>query len=283
MPERILRAATVVLHRAGAVFLVERPASARFFPSVWAFPGGKVDASDGDGDPAFRRGAIRELHEETGLDVGEDAHLAPAGRLLTPPFGPIRFDTQFFLLEVADAEEPAIIPGELVQGRWVEPARAVAEFERGLLPLAPPTLAVLRLAAAHGLAGAAAVAQATDGLPHHRRFRIEVAPGIYTLPLPTRTLPPATSTNAVVYGGASVLVVDPGPSEVEAVEPLLALLRSLASEGRRTRWVALTHHHPDHVGGLLAVAEETGAEVCAHAETEKRLPFKVDRLLADGD
>lgn len=284
MQERIREASTVVLHREGRVFLVERSPTQRWFPSVWAFPGGTVDPADreGTGEAAFRVAALRELHEETGLRVADAARLQPAGRLLTPPFGPVRFDTCFFALALRDGEEPKAVVGELVGGRWWDPAEAVAAYERGALPLAPPTLALLRRVARDGVGAFAAMAL-EDGTPHHRRFRIEVHPGVYTLPLRTRTLPPATTTNVAVYGGDRVLVVDPGPSDPEQLGHLYVLLDALHAEGKRIAWVALTHHHPDHVGGVVEVAERYHAEIAAHAETVKRLPIKVDRALADGD
>ena len=37
---------------------------------VWVFPGGAVDADDGDGEDAQRAAAIRELREEAGHRAG---------------------------------------------------------------------------------------------------------------------------------------------------------------------------------------------------------------------
>lgn len=279
--ERIVAAATVVLHRDGKVFLVERPLTTRFFPGVWAFPGGKIDAADGAGEEGFRRGALRELEEETRLVVAPE-RLVAAGRLLTPPFGPVRFDTCFFHVALRSDEEPEVVAGEHLRGAWRAPADAVRDFERGLLPLAPPTIALLRIVAEHGVEEGARRIVAEDGKPHHVRFRIEPHPGVYTLPLATRTLPPATTTNAVVYAGARVLVLDPGPSESSELDHLVFLLRALEREGKTVARVALTHHHGDHVGGARRLADAFGCEVAAHAETAKRLPFKVDVLLDDG-
>ena len=43
-----------------------RTPQARFMGGVWVFPGGAVDAAEGDGDEAHRAAAIRELREEAG-------------------------------------------------------------------------------------------------------------------------------------------------------------------------------------------------------------------------
>ena len=80
---------------------MERSRATRFFPGYHAFPGGVLDALDGDAerDEARRRAAVRELEEETGVKLAPEA-LEPAGRLLTPPFGPTRYDTSFYVCEL---------------------------------------------------------------------------------------------------------------------------------------------------------------------------------------
>src|SRR5215510_16126033 len=70
-------AATVILLRRGdkhgerslEVLLVRRNPEARFMPGVWVFPGGSVDAGDGDGEAAHRAAAVRELAEEAAIEI----------------------------------------------------------------------------------------------------------------------------------------------------------------------------------------------------------------------
>ena len=70
-------AATVMLVRDTAdgleVFMLRRTASAAFAGGMYVFPGGKVDAADGDGDEAFVVAAIRECFEEAGVLLAVDA------------------------------------------------------------------------------------------------------------------------------------------------------------------------------------------------------------------
>jgi len=105
-----------------------------------------------------------------------------------------------------------------------------------------------------------------------------VTRGIVALPLRTPTLPPATRTNCLILGeGDEVLVVDPG-------SPWRMQQQALAEHltGRRVVGILVTHHHGDHVGGVPALVEATGAPVHAHAGTAERVEA-VDAELADGD
>jgi glyoxylase-like metal-dependent hydrolase (beta-lactamase superfamily II) len=97
----------------------------------------------------------------------------------------------------------------------------------------------------------------------------------------TQPLPPATHTNAYLVGEQEMVLIDPGSGERDEVRELLALIGALESEGRRLTTVLLTHHHPDHIGGLDAVRAARPVRVAAHAETAKHV--RVDVTLADGD
>lgn len=275
-----------------------------------------------DSVDARRRAALRELYEETGILVvnaplpaalpARDEVLAkglasfglawdldalePAGRLVTPPFGPARYDTSFFVCRLPEGQEPAVDGAELVTGRWWRPAEVLRLFEEKAMAIPPPTLAYLRLMARHGSATKAAeAARATDGRPHHERFRIEIHPGVYVLPLRTATLPPATTQNCYVLDSDPILVIDPGsnvdtewPALFHTLDELVAgkdHFGEAASPPRERReiLVLLTHHHHDHVGAVDAVQRRYGVRVLATSETRSLLPENlVDGIIADG-
>ncbi len=208
--------------------------------------------------------------EDLALDGGA---LIPAGRWLTPPHSPVRYDTRFYLVRAPEEAETEILPGELVAGEWVKPAEALAAWERGRVLLHPPNHHALAVLA--GFAPEAAVSRLRNPPfcdAEHVVDRIEFQRGIHVVPLRTPTLPPAFHTNCHVVGTGELAVIDPGspwPEEQAALERLLA---GLEAEGRRVRCVVLTHHHPDHVGGAAAVAARFGVPIWASAATAARVP-----------
>jgi 8-oxo-dGTP pyrophosphatase MutT (NUDIX family) len=117
------------------------------------FPGGAVDADDGSGEAAHRAAAIRELREEAGVGGIGPADLVRYSRWITPELLRVRFDTHFFLA-LAPAGSVARCDGhECVAERWDAPDVLLADYERGALTLAFPTLRHLEQLAAFGSAG----------------------------------------------------------------------------------------------------------------------------------
>ena len=56
------------------VFMLRRTTAAAFAGGMYVFPGGKVDAADGDGDEGYVIAAIRECYEEAGVLLATDAN-----------------------------------------------------------------------------------------------------------------------------------------------------------------------------------------------------------------
>lgn len=284
--EKIRPSATVILWRKAPtleVYLVERNLQTRFFPGYHAFPGGVLDPGEADDKAGRAKAAVRELEEETGIKL-DTAFLEPAGRIVTPPFGPTRYDTTFFMAQSPPGVEPKVDGKELVSGRWWRPADALARFESDAMPIPPPTLAYLRMMGEHDDARKAAeTARSTDGKPHHERFRIEIHPGIYVLPLRTPTLPPATTQNVYLLDSDPILVVDPGTPHEDEQTALFHTLDQMLHENEREILVLLTHHHADHIGAVEPIQRRYGVRVLASAETKAALPDHfVDGIIGEG-
>ena len=138
------QAATVIVLRGGGdrleLLLVKRTEHARFMGGVWVFPGGAVDAHEGEGNAAHRRAAVRELEEEAGLTVADPDSLVGFSRWITPAEVAIRFDTWFFLATAPDGQDPVIDGKEIVDHGWFSPQDALAAHERGDILLVFPTI-----------------------------------------------------------------------------------------------------------------------------------------------
>jgi 8-oxo-dGTP pyrophosphatase MutT (NUDIX family) len=138
------QAATVIVLRGGAdgleVLLVKRTPHARFMGGVWVFPGGAVDAGEGEGDAAHRVAAVRELQEEAGIALDDPGALVKFSRWITPAEVVVRFDTHFFLAPLPDGQEATIDGDEIVDQGWFTPAAALAAHERGDIALVFPTI-----------------------------------------------------------------------------------------------------------------------------------------------
>jgi 8-oxo-dGTP pyrophosphatase MutT (NUDIX family) len=136
------------------VLLLRRNPAARFMGGAWVFPGGAVDAHEGEGDGAHRAAAVREVREEAGLALPDPAALVKFSRWITPPEIRIRFDTHFFLAPAPPDQEARADGEEMVDLGWHTPAGALAAHARGELELVFPTIRQLEQLA--GFASAAA-------------------------------------------------------------------------------------------------------------------------------
>lgn len=142
------RAATVILLRGGTqtleILLVQRTPQARFMGGVWVFPGGAVDADDGDGEDGVRAAAIRELSEEAGIALEHPSELVAFSRWITPAEVKTRFDTYFFLAPLPAGQEPRIDGEECVDLGWFTPQAALDAHAAGSIVLVFPTIAHLQ-------------------------------------------------------------------------------------------------------------------------------------------
>lgn len=143
-PTRPRPAATVLLLAGGErtleVLLVQRNPAARFMGGTWVFPGGAVDAHEGEGDPAHRLAGVREVEEETGVRLPDPSALVLVSRWITPSAFRIRFDTFFFLAEMPSGQEVRVDAAECVDHGWFRPATALERFREGRLKLVLPTI-----------------------------------------------------------------------------------------------------------------------------------------------
>lgn len=202
-------AATVMLLRDTSegieVFMLRRTTSAAFASGMYVFPGGKVDAADGDGDEGYIIAAIRECYEEAGVLLATDAngamvadghpalahrqavydgdvdlralcaehHLHPAVDNLVwvshwiTPVGESsrRFDTRFFMAVAPLEQSSRHDDNETIASAWMRPADALRQHEEGEVTMMPPTMKNLEFVGAHPNAASAMAAARQLGQP----------------------------------------------------------------------------------------------------------------------
>ncbi len=137
-------AATVILLRGGGqsleVLLAQRNPEARFMGGAWVFPGGAVNAEDGEGEPGRKAAASRELSEETGVGLEDPDALVAFSRWITPAVVKIRYDTWFYLAVAPDEAQPRVDGSEMVDARWFAPQDALGAYRAGEIMLVFPTI-----------------------------------------------------------------------------------------------------------------------------------------------
>src|SRR4029453_18550107 len=102
----------------------------------------------------------------------------PAGRWVTPPFMPTRFDARFFLVEVPPGTRAEVWPGEAAEGSWGRPPDALTLGRGGRAPPPspqPPCTERSQPGPSHG--GRGGLARLPDGGGHPHRVPAGRSPG----------------------------------------------------------------------------------------------------------
>ena len=258
------QSAAVLLYRGRQIWLGQRKGT-RFLPGFWVFPGGGCDTNE-----THEGAARREVQEETGLRLTRP--LRALDRAIAPAYAPVRFDTRIYAAELALGEEPQPDGQEFGRGGWFELEEVLGLRDKGLLQLAPPTYRQL-LAWGEILAGRAdwpeeSVAFAEPPVEHQQV--LDFAHGVTVIPLESGAMPPAAWTNTVIVGTKRLFVIDPGGADPQL---LLDELRRRQKGGAEIAGVVLTHHHPDHLAGYLAL-QMTELPLWCHHITAPLLPEK---------
>lgn len=144
-------AATLILLRDSdnglQVLMVRRAATIKFYGGAWAFPGGRVEASDCEAGEtietlaAVKRAAVREVREEISLTVAPE-QLVWMSHWITPVVRPKRFKTWFFVAAV-DSDDVRVDGGEIDAHRWLTFEEAFAAHRAQQMELPPPTFVTL--------------------------------------------------------------------------------------------------------------------------------------------
>jgi glyoxylase-like metal-dependent hydrolase (beta-lactamase superfamily II)/8-oxo-dGTP pyrophosphatase MutT (NUDIX family) len=193
---------------------------------------------------------------ELGVTLGAD-QLVAAGRWVTPLGSPVRFDTRFFVVRAPKDWEPEPDPTEVDEAYWATPARALALLAAGDVVMAPPTIEMLqRLDANQDVKRIMASLRNVEWQKKGEILRVRLSPHVLVVLAPNAGLLTGPGTNTYVVGSSPTLVIDPAVAD----EPFLDAVAEAAGD---VESILVTHRHPDHIGGVAALALRTGAPVRA--------------------
>lgn len=119
--------------------MAKRSPSTRFMPGVWVFPGGGVEEADGN-ELVYRKAALRELAEETAIDLGDADNLKAWSRWITPTEVKLRYDVRFYVALAPAHTPPKPNQAEIVEAGWFRPVDALSSFHAGEIRLVFPTI-----------------------------------------------------------------------------------------------------------------------------------------------
>jgi ribonuclease/clavin/mitogillin len=309
-------AATVVLLRPAPdatgepeVLLIQRPSTMAFGANLHVFPGGKLDPEDRSPDLAatsarspatavdvlganvgledalgLHVAALRELAEEVGVELGDDALLrtdllAPIAHWVTPPFMPRRFSTWFFVADLPAGATPVFEAAEVAAHTWVTPSAALELRAAGAIEMWVPTVSALERLIETGARSAAEVASRLVLGPVAPPRVIEEGPAVVRLAIGAAGGLPGRTGVVTLHGRRELVVVDPGDPSEEAIEAIVA---AAARRSGTIRAIVLTAPDPDHAAGAEALAIPLEIPILVAPDAGWRLPY-VTRELADGE
>ncbi len=279
---RIIDAVSVVLTYQNQVFAIQRQYFLKSFPGYWAFPGGKVEATEATHlqnplttslDRKLWAAVVRETQEELAINL-EDAiashkvsDVCYLGLAVTPEFNPYRFATHFFKIELNEKPTFVVDRGEALVAEWMTCQELLVRFESGEMLAVPPVVKVIAaLAADIKLKHIGDLNIAYE--PQTEVPMIESIKGVRQyLPL-SHTLPPANRTNCFLIGdsGSPQILVDPSPQDKSEMAKLIHALRQ-----QKVDKIMLTHHHPDHHEFAPELARHWGVPIILSADSHQRL------------
>ncbi len=104
-----------------------------------------------------------------------------------------------------------------------------------------------------------------------------VAPGVRRLLAPNPSPMTGPGTNTYLLGQTDIAVVDPGPDDPAHLSAILAAINS-----QTVSHILITHAHRDHSALAPALAQATGAPICAFGHPEAGRSATMQTLAANG-
>lgn len=270
----------------GEWILVPRAEGEPGFPGFLGFPVIRAQAGAASWDRPNLLNALSQVFSQEDVDAlagGTETAVGVLEATPLPPLTPHVGTLQLLTVRLPDRRPPT-------KGEWHPPEALASLSASGTVLLEPTVLAALRSSRLPAGIGRSHARDArlpllgpdTSFVPEHAFLWIR--PNLKFLPLRSPTLPPATHTNCCIFGTRRLLVIDPASPFRSEQARLEKALQSLVDAGATLEGVLLTHHHPDHVAGAMAVKRKFGIPIYAHARTVEALPKRITAVpcLEDG-
>ncbi len=276
-------AVTAIFVFEGEVFIIRRQNYLRAFPGYYAFPGGKVDDEDSqaaydhpllsDFPPRQIRALFREVDEELGFDLeaainnGEVRSIIRFGEAVTPAFERVRFNAHYFKIDMNTRPDLKPDGQEIAWAGWIESRALHRQYSAGEALMVIPTM--------HTVRALAEDINATGTTPFNLEYDddqelpyLELLNGVGIIPVPSNTLPPAKTTNALLIGDERNLcyLIDPSPESEAVYQKLVQTLTHHRVDG-----IFITHHHHDHHEEAPRLARELDIPLRCSAKTRDYL------------
>ena len=227
------------------VFITHRQNYLRAFPGYHAFPGGKVDKEDsleGNQDEQklfsedvllkkfplrFMRALNREMKEELGIDILKliknnlvnDIHEIGIG--ITPAFNPYRYDTHFYIIDLAEKVSFDVAKDEAQDAYWSTPSKILENYKKAQVMAVPPIIVILE-ALSSDIKRRDYVELSLNYDPDLEIPMIESVYGIKQFIPLSNTIPPANRTNSFLIGDkGEAFLIDPSPKNKGEKEKFL--------------------------------------------------------------
>jgi MazG family protein len=300
----------IILSKNLKIYWLHRGNKAPFLPDYHCFTGGMLKKAE-PSQEHLKNLAWQKAKQEISYPFSQHRinQWMSLGLWHTHPYLHTQMETHFYLdfLDDFDAEDLCFETdlSHFHAGQWVSLEHVYEAWQKADLLIAPPTLFYIKalseliqnlgLKDQHVGSKAELRQEIENGffekhpLKAELQFLNPIRPYIHVFPLKTPTLPPATHTNCYLIGKEKLVIVDPGAILQSEIDRLgLHLKTRFDRSPFQIVGILLTHHHVDHISGVLACQKlltetfQQKVPIFAHLETAKEVDFEVDIELEEG-
>ena len=263
MENKTRLAVSVVFQFENKLFFTKRQPFLKAFPGYIAFPGGKVEKEE-----SLLETLEREILEELNFSLKNNENVLEIKKIAkatSPSFNPIRFETYFFLVKLANKVDFNPCADEFESVFWLTPNQFFEMHEQGRSLTVTPIRMIVELLKNKiiDFVDLDKEREAID-LPEIENIR-----GVVQIMPQSNTLPPANRTNLFLIGDEKKVLVDPSPKNEEELDKVLFRI-----ENENIQKIFITHHHGDHHQFAVKISEIKNLPIYISKDSYERIKKK---------